>query len=64
MNKAIEIAAKAHEQQKDKAGHPYILHPLRVMLSLNTEEERIVGVLHDVLEDSRITADDLRTTLP
>ena len=35
----------------DKGGNPYILHPLRVMLSLNSEEERIVGVLHDVVED-------------
>ena len=49
--KAIKIAVEAHTGQVDKGGNPYILHPLRVMLSLNSEEERIVGVLHDVVED-------------
>ena len=49
--KAIKIAVEAHTGQVDKGGNPYILHPLRVMLSLDTEEERIVGVLHDVVED-------------
>jgi len=52
LAKAIEIAASAHSTQKDKGGSPYILHPIRVMMSLNTEEEKIVGVLHDVVEDS------------
>ena len=52
LAKAIEIAASAHSEQKDKGGSPYILHPIRVMMSLNTEEEKIVGVLHDVVEDS------------
>ena len=51
LEKAIKIAAEAHTGQVDKGGNPYILHPLRVMLSLNTEEERVVGVLHDVVED-------------
>jgi len=51
LNRAIEIAVAAHADQTDKAGAPYILHPLRVMLSLAGEEERIVGVLHDVVED-------------
>ena len=51
LEKAIKIAVEAHTGQVDKGGNPYILHPLRVMLSLNTEEERIVGVLHDVVED-------------
>ena len=53
LAKAIEIAASAHSTQKDKGGSPYILHPIRVMMSLNTEEEKIVGVLHDVVEDSK-----------
>ena len=57
---AISVAAKAHEGQVDKAAAPYILHPLRVMLSLNTTEEKIVGVLHDVLEDTQILMSDLR----
>lgn len=52
LSRAIEIAIDAHEGMVDKAGEPYILHPLRVMLSLDTESERIAGVLHDVVEDS------------
>jgi (p)ppGpp synthase/HD superfamily hydrolase len=51
LEHAISLAAKAHEGQTDKAGAAYILHPLRVMLSLNTLDERITGVLHDVVED-------------
>ena len=52
LERAIEIAVTAHRGQTDKSGAPYILHPLRVMLSLESEEERIVAVLHDVVEDS------------
>lgn len=48
---AIRIAINAHDGQTDKLGQPYTLHPLRVMLMANTEQERIVGVLHDVIED-------------
>ena len=48
---AVAIAATAHEGQRDKAGAPYILHPLRVMLRVSTEAERITAVLHDVVED-------------
>lgn len=48
---AIEIAAEAHREQTYKAGAPYLLHPLRVMMSLETNDERIVGILHDVVED-------------
>lgn len=51
IERAIAIAAEAHAGQIDKAGVPYVLHPLRVMLSLSTFEERVVGVLHDVCED-------------
>ena len=51
LEKAIKIAVEAHTGQVDKGGNPYILHPLRVMLSLDTEAERIVGVLHDVVVD-------------
>ena len=53
LEKAIKIAVEAHTEQVDKGGNPYILHPLRVMLSLDLEEERIVGVLHDVVEDCK-----------
>ena len=52
LARAIEIAASAHRTQVDKGGSPYILHPIRVMMSLNSEDEKIVGVLHDVVEDS------------
>ena len=53
LENAIKIAVEAHAGQVDKGGNPYILHPLRVMLSLDLEEERIVGVLHDVVEDCK-----------
>ena len=54
LARAIEIAASAHRNQADKGGNPYILHPIRVMMSLDTEDEKIVGVLHDVVEDSDV----------
>lgn len=59
LNKAIEIATKAHQGQVDKVGQPYIGHPLRVMEMGTTEEEKIVGVLHDVVEDSDWTFERL-----
>lgn len=60
LEKAIALAANAHAGQVDKGGEPYILHPLRVMLRLKTAEERMAGVLHDVVEDCGVTFDDLR----
>lgn len=59
LEKSIIIATKAHSGQFDKGGSPYILHPLRVMLSLDNDEDRIVGILHDVLEDTSITLQHL-----
>ncbi len=59
LEKAIQIAVKAHSGQLDKAGEPYILHPLRVMFCLSTEVEKITGVLHDVVEDTHWTLVDL-----
>jgi (p)ppGpp synthase/HD superfamily hydrolase len=59
LERAIAIAAAAHAGQVDKAGAPYILHPLRVMLSCMTIDERIVAVLHDVVEDTGVTLVDL-----
>ena len=52
LARAIEIATEAHNGQVDKAGNEYIGHPLRVMEMGKTEEEKIVGVLHDVVEDT------------
>jgi (p)ppGpp synthase/HD superfamily hydrolase len=60
LETALRIAARAHEGQKDKNGQPYILHPLRVMNAVEGEEAKVVAVLHDVVEDSPTTADDLR----
>ena len=51
LARAIEIAVAAHKGQVDKGDNPYILHPLNVMMSLDSEEEMIAGVLHDVVED-------------
>ena len=51
LEKAIAIAAEAHAGATDKAGAPYILHPLRVMLKVKSPDARIVAVLHDVVED-------------
>lgn len=58
--RAVEIATNAHMGQTDKGGNPYIEHPLAVASAVPTTELKIVAVLHDVLEDSDITAEDLR----
>jgi (p)ppGpp synthase/HD superfamily hydrolase len=67
LEDAIAFAAEKHgaEPKPDKAGQPYILHPLRVMLdpSLRTDEERITAVLHDIMEDCGVTAEQLRQKL-
>lgn len=59
LQRAIEIATDAHKGQFDKAGNEYIGHPLRVMEMGQTEEEKIVGVLHDVIEDTDWTFEAL-----
>ncbi|HEX4704626.1 MAG TPA: HD domain-containing protein [Pseudonocardiaceae bacterium] len=56
---AVAIAREAHEGQVDKAGRPYIDHPLRVMAGVSGAEEQMAAVLHDVIEDTSVTADDL-----
>lgn len=60
LYKAISIAKQAHTNQKDKAGADYIHHPMRVMDAGKTTDEKIVGVLHDVIEDSEWTFDMLK----
>lgn len=60
LESAVKIAVEAHEGQKDKYGAPYILHPLRVMARVGSESEKIVAILHDVVEDTDWTFDDLR----
>lgn len=59
LQRAIEIATEAHQGQFDKAGRDYIGHPLRVMEMGKTEEEKIVGILHDVIEDTDWTFEKL-----
>lgn len=50
--KALFIMLNAHKGQKDKGGHPYFLHPLRVSMATKNKRSKIVALLHDVLEDS------------
>ncbi len=60
LEKAIELAVKHHKGQTDKAGEPYILHPLRVMFKMSDNSTRIIAVLHDIIEDTEVSLDDLR----
>lgn len=60
IGRAARIAATAHEGQTDKAGEAYILHPLRLMAKAETDDAKIVALLHDVVEDSEMRLDDLR----
>ncbi len=60
LEKAIQIAAQAHAGQKDKSGAPYVLHPLRMMMRMESETAMIAAVLHDVVEDSDWTLEQLR----
>ena len=56
---SLQIALRAYAGKTDKAGREYILHPLRVMAKMETDLERSAALLHDVIEDSDITAEDL-----
>lgn len=60
LERAIAIAAEAHAGQVDKGGQPYILHPLRVMFRVDGAHERMVAVLHDVVEDTAVTLELLK----
>ena len=60
LDRAIAIAVKAHSGQKDRNGAPYILHPLRVMNRVDTDLEKIIAVLHDVVEDTGWSLETLR----
>lgn len=60
LQRAIEIATKMHDGQLDKAGEPYITHPISVMNQVETVAEKIVAVLHDVIEDTPLTLADLK----
>ena len=56
---AFEIAKTAHAGQTDKAGLDYILHPLQVAAEMATDEEKAVALLHDIIEDTDVTASEL-----
>ncbi|WP_225409950.1 HD domain-containing protein [Stigmatella hybrida] len=60
LEDAIALAVEAHRGQRDKAGQSYILHPLRVMMRLQTDTERMAAILHDVVEDTPYTLERLR----
>ena len=60
LEEAILLAVKAHFGQKDRAGAPYILHPLRLMFRQASEAARIAAALHDVVEDTPVTLEQLR----
>ena len=59
LEEAISLALEAHEGDTDKAGTTYIRHPLRLMEQMDTEQERLVAVLHDVVEDSERELDEI-----
>jgi len=60
LNKAIEIAGAALEGIKDEHGNPYLDHSFRIMEQMDTEEEKIVAMLHDVVEDTEVSLSDLQ----
>lgn len=60
LEQAIALAARAHQGQTDKAGAPYIFHPLRLMLRMKDEAARMAAVLHDTVEDTDVTLAALR----
>ncbi len=60
LETAIRLAVEKHAGQRDKAGAPYVLHPLRLMMRMDTDVARIAAVLHDVVEDTPTTLEDLR----
>ena len=64
LDKAIAIATEAHKEQIDKTGAPYIGHVTRVMQAGNTIDEKIVGILHDLVEDTDWTFEQLKAEFP
>lgn len=60
LDDAVRIAREAHAGQVDKSGNPYIDHPLRVMIRVKGAHAQMAAVLHDVVEDTPVTAADLR----
>ncbi len=59
IKQAIELCYNYHKGQVDKAGKPYFLHPMTVALNCNNDDEKVVALLHDILEDTEITVEEL-----
>jgi (p)ppGpp synthase/HD superfamily hydrolase len=59
LDQALELARRFHDGQTDQAGRPYIGHILRVVDSVDSPDEKLVAALHDLLEDTPVTANDL-----
>ena len=57
---AINLLFEAHKDQKDKSGLPYIFHPFHVAEQMDDEDSTIVALLHDLLEDTSYTVEDLK----
>lgn len=62
--KAVKFACRAHEGQTDHSGIPYIFHPYHLAEQMDDEISCTVALLHDVVEDTEITLDDLRAEFP
>lgn len=60
LQRALEIAVTAHKGQTQKSGSPYVLHPLRLMFAVESEEAKICAVMHDVVEDTHWKLDELK----
>ena len=60
LHKAITIACEAHQGQSSINGEPYILHPLRLLIKAKSNEERIIAILHDVIEKTNISLLELK----
>lgn len=60
IEKALEIILKYHKGQTDRAGLPYVLHPITVMTMVDTELEKVVALLHDTVEDTELTLDHVK----
>jgi (p)ppGpp synthase/HD superfamily hydrolase len=63
LDNALALAVKIHTGQTDKADRPYILHPLTLMMQMDSDDERITAVLHDTIEDSGLTLEQLQQQL-
>ena len=63
-NKAMKLCFEAHKEQKDKSGLPYVFHPFHLAEQMKDEVTTVVALLHDVVEDTEVTLDDLSKEFP